>query len=289
MYRIGVDLGGTKTEAVLLDGDMAAVRRKRVPTPRDSYDGIVGSIAGLVSEIRGGAGGDCSVGICTPGAASARTGLVWNSNTRCLTGRPLRRDLEERLGQEVAMENDANCFALAEAVMGAARGYRTVFGVILGTGVGGGIVIDGAIHRGRSGAAGEWGHHTLRPGGNPCHCGRRGCAETYLSGPALEGRWSDLTGLRQPLADVVAGDLSAPRAARWKGEFLEDLGAALANVAAILDPDAIVLGGGVSNAPFLYDEGREAVHRHMLGGRADTPVLRNELGDSAGVFGACML
>ena len=286
MNRIGVDLGGTKIEAVLLDGDLAAVSRRRIPTPRDDYEGIIESIAGLVSEIRT---DPCTIGVCTPGAVSARTGLVKNSNTRCLTGRAMRQDLEGKLGQPVTMENDANCFAMAESRMGAARGHRIVFGVIMGTGVGGGIVIDGKVHRGRTDIAGEWGHHTLHRGGRPCHCGRRGCAEAYLSGPALEDRWADLTGRRRPVRDIVASDLSVPPASEWKGEFLENFGAALANVIDILDPDVIVMGGGVSNVPFLYDEGRDAVYGRVFSDYVDTPILRNRLGDSAGVFGAALL
>ncbi len=285
MNKIGVDLGGTKTEAVLLDDDLVAISRKRVPTPGDSYDGIVESVAGLVSELKT---GPCSVGVCTPGALSGQTGLIKNSNTQCLIGRPLRQDLEKKLGQRVAMENDANCFAMAEATMGAARGYRVVFGVIMGTGVGGGIVIDGRIHRGRTNIAGEWGHHLLHEGGNHCYCGRRGCAETYISGPALERRWTELTGLHQSTEDIVSG-LSGRHARQWKGEFMENFGTALANVIDILDPDAIVLGGGVSNVPFLYDEGRDAVYERVFSDLVDTPILQNGLGDSAGVFGACLL
>jgi len=283
--RIGVDLGGTKTEAVLLDDDLATVSRKRIPTPGDNYDEIVESIAGLVSEIRT---GECSIGICTPGAISKQTGLIKNSNTQCLIGRPLRQDLEKKLSQGIAMENDANCFAMAEAVMGAARDYGVVFGVIMGTGVGGGIIIDGKIHRGRTNIAGEWGHHLLHRDGNPCYCGRRGCVETYISGPALERRWADLTGLQQSLEDIVS-DLSGGHAKQWKDEFLENFGAALANVIDILDPDAIVLGGGVSNIPFLYDEGQSAVYKGVFSDLVDTPILQNKLGDSAGVFGASLL
>ncbi len=285
MNKIGVDLGGTKTEVVLLDEDLATVCRKRITTHKGSYDELVESVAGLISEIRT---GQCSIGVCTPGAVSRQTGLIKNSNTQCIIGRPLRQDLEKRLGQSVAMENDANCFAMAEATMGAAQGYGVVFGVIMGTGVGGGIVIDGRIHRGRTNIAGEWGHHLLHEGGNPCYCGRRGCTETYISGPALERRWTELTGLHQSTEDIVS-DLSGQHAKQWKGEFLENFGTALANVIDILDPDVIVLGGGVSNVSFLYDEGQRAVYERVFSDLVDTPVLQNRLGDSAGVFGACLL
>ncbi len=285
MDRIGVDLGGTKIEAVLLDDHLDAVSRKRIPTPHGSYDKVIESITGLVSEIRT---TESSIGVCTPGAVSEQTGLIKNSNMQCLIGMPLKHDLEERLGQDILMENDANCFAMAEATMGAATGYGMVFGVIMGTGVGGGIIVDGKIHRGRTSIAGEWGHHILYRNGNQCYCGRKGCVETYISGPALEMRWEQLTGLRQSTTNIVS-DLSGERAIQWKNEFLENFASALANVIDILDPDAIVLGGGVSNIPFLYDEGRDAVYERVFGDMTDTPILKNRLGDSAGVFGAGLL
>lgn len=287
MYRIGIDLGGTKTEGVLLDGSHDAVKRKRVPTPKNSYGKILDTIASLADELSRGIQ-DFSVGVCTPGAVSRASGLVTNSNTRCLAGRPLKRDLEDRLGRKIAMENDANCFAVAEATLGSARGFSFVFGVIMGTGVGGGIAIDGKIHRGRSNMAGEWGHHTLHPGGNPCYCGRAGCAETYLSGPALEGRWLELTGRHQALPEIVRS-LDDPAGRQFKDDWLENFGLGLANVVDILDPDVIVLGGGLSNIDFLYTEGRESVREKVFSDLADTPVLKNLLGDSAGVFGAALL
>ena len=285
MNKIGIDLGGSKTEAILLDADLVTISRKRIPTPKDNYNEIVESIASLVSEIKT---NECNIGICTPGAISKQTGLIKNSNTQCLIGKPLQQDLEKKLGQKIAMENDANCFAVAEATMGAAQDYGVVFGVIMGTGVGGGIVIDGKIHKGRTNIAGEWGHHMLHQNGNPCYCGRKGCVETYISGPALEKRWSEITGLQQSTEDIVS-DLTGQHAVQWKNEFLENFGTALANVIDILDPDAIVLGGGVSNVPFLYDEGKNTVYKKVFSDLVDTPILQNKLGDSAGVFGASLL
>ena len=282
MNKIGIDLGGTKTEAILLDDDLTVVYRKRVAT-YTHYTDIIESIVNLVSEIKS---NPCTIGICTPGTVSKQTGLIQNSNTQCLIGRPLQQDLEKRLGQKISMENDANCFTMAEAVMGAAKGYGVVFGVILGTGVGGGIAIDGKIHHGRTNIAGEWGHHTLYKNGNSCYCGHEGCVETYISGPALEKRWNDLTGLQQRLEDITS--FSGEQALCWKREFLDNFGTGLANVIDVLDPDAIVLGGGVSNMKFLYDEGKESVYSKALGD-IDTPILQNKLGDSAGVFGASLL
>lgn len=287
MHRIGVDLGGTKMEGVCLDESLRVVARKRIPTNQhDGYESIIRSIDSLVRDLAGKLN-DYSVGVCTPGAISRKTGLIKNSNTQCLIGMPLKDDLEKSLGRKITIENDANCFAMAEAAMGAAYGYGVVFGVIMGTGVGGGIVIDGRVHRGRTNIAGEWGHHTLHRGGRVCYCGRTGCVETYISGPALEKRWKDLTGRSMGLPEIVQSLDGV--GVQWKKEFLDDFGVALANVIDILDPDAIVLGGGLSNIDFLYTEGKEAVYRNVFSDMVDTPILKNKLGDSAGVFGAAVL
>jgi len=201
---------------------------------------------------------------------------------------PLKEDLKQALDQEIAIENDANCFALAEATLGAAKNHNVVFGVIIGTGVGGGIVINGEIHKGRTYIAGEWGHHTLRVNGNKCYCGKLGCVETYISGPALEKRWTELTGKTESLPSIIH-NLDTEKGQQWKKEFLENFGIGLANVIDILDPDVIVLGGGISNISFLYDEGRDAVYDKVFSDLVETPILKNQLGDSAGVFGASLL
>lgn len=286
MYRVGVDLGGTKTEAVLVGRDVRPIAEKRVPTP-DTYEGIISCISDLVRYVTRDIS-EFSIGVCTPGVASPGTGMMENSNTRCLAGRPLGDDLQRALGREIRTENDANCFAVAESTFGAARGYGVVFGVIMGTGVGGGLVVDGMLQHGRTGMAGEWGHHTLYPGGNQCYCGRQGCAETYLSGPALERRWQEITGKSLALPEIVSS-LGGRDGRKWKDEFLENFGLGLGNVINVLDPDAIVLGGGVSNVGFLYSEGRDSVYRHVFSDRVDTPILENMLGDSAGVYGAALL
>ena len=222
------------------------------------------------------------------GITDPNSGLIKNSNTQCLIGMPLKNDLEHILDQEILMENDANCFALAESLLGAAKGNEVVFGVIMGTGVGGGIVINGTIHKGRSNIAGEWGHHILHPNGNKCYCGKQGCVETYISGPALEHSWFEITGTKESLQSATQ-NLSSGKAEQWKNEFLENFGMALANVVDILDPDAIVLGGGGSNVSFLYDEGKKIVYEKVFNDLVNTPILKNKLGDSAGVFGACLL
>jgi fructokinase len=288
VHRIGIDLGGTKTEGVCLDDKLQTIQRRRIPTnQQNGYKSIVDTIVSLVDDLAKNIS-DYSIGICTPGAISKKTGLIKNSNTQCLIGMPLKDDLQKSLGKKIEMENDANCFTMAEATMGAAVKYDVVFGVIMGTGVGGGIVINGKIHKGRTYIAGEWGHHTLHQNGNKCYCGRAGCVETYISGPALEKRWRDLSGKESTLPEIIQ-NLSSQKAQQWKAEFLDDFGVGLANVIDILDPDAIVLGGGLSNIDFLYSEGRDAVYGNVFSDLVDTPILKNKLGDSAGVFGAALL
>jgi fructokinase len=287
LYKLGVDLGGTKTEAILLDEDLTVLERKRIQTPQNDYQGIINSISSLVLDISVNIS-DFSLGICTPGAISKQTGLIKNSNTQCLIGKPLKEDLEKKLGKKILMENDANCFAMAEAKMGSAKGFDVVFGVILGTGVGGGIVIDGKLHPGRTNIGGEWGHHTLHRNGNSCYCGKTGCVETYISGPSLEKHWTRLTGKSQTLPEILS-NINNEIGQKWKDEFLENFGYGLANVIDILDPDVIVLGGGLSNIDFLYTEGKESVYSKVFSDLVDTPILKNKLGDSAGVYGAAIL
>lgn len=287
LYKLGVDLGGTKTEAILLDENFNVLEKKRIPTPQNDYQQILDSISTLVLDLSKNIS-DFSLGICTPGAISKQTGLIKNSNTQCLIGRSLKEDLENLLEKKVSMENDANCFTMAEATLGAAMEFDLVFGVILGTGVGGGIVIDKKLYPGRTNIAGEWGHHTLHPNGNPCYCGKTGCVETYISGPSLEKQWTQLTGKSQTLPEILS-NFDNKIGKIWKEEFIENFGSGLANIIDILDPDAIVLGGGLSNIDFLYTEGKESVYDKVFSDLVDTPILQNKLGDSAGVFGACML
>lgn len=289
MNKIGIDLGGTKIEGILLDDSFNVVERTRIPTQQEKgYKSIINSIVSLVEELKIKASDNVTIGVSAPGAISKKSGLIKNSNTQCLIGMPLKEDLKQALDQEIAIENDANCFALAEATLGAAKNHKVVFGVIMGTGVGGGIVINGEIHKGRTYIAGEWGHHTLRINGNKCYCGKLGCVETYISGPALEKRWTELTGKTESLPSIIH-NLDAEIGQQWKKEFLENFGIGLANVIDILDPDVIVLGGGISNISFLYDEGRDAVYDKVFSDLVETPILKNQLGDSAGVFGASLL
>ena len=289
MNKIGIDLGGTKIEGILVDETFETIERKRIPTNQDDgYDSILQSIKNLILELTHESDEKFSIGICTPGALSLNSGLIKNSNTQCLIGKDLRNDLQNILHHDVSIENDANCFALAEARLGAGKNSNIVFGVIMGTGVGGGIIIDGKIHHGRTNIAGEWGHHCLHDEGNSCYCGNRGCVETYISGPALEKNWSQLSNLNQSLPEIIQ-NTDNPNFVNWKKTFLDNFGLSLANVIDILDPDMIILGGGVSNIDFLYDEGKNLVYEKVFSDTIDTPIVKNNLGDSAGVFGACLL
>jgi len=288
--KIGIDLGGTKIEGIFLDDKLNVIERTRIPTQQEKgYNSIIDSIVSLVNSLKKNSDDTVSIGVSAPGAISKKTGLIKNSNTHCLIGMSLKEDLEQALKQKIALDNDANCFTMAEAAMGAAKEYNVVFGVILGTGVGGGIVINGNLHRGRTNIAGEWGHHTLRIDGNKCYCGKLGCVETYISGPALEKRWTTLTGKTEALPSIIQNIDDTKSGLQWKKEFLENFAIGLANVIDILDPDVIVLGGGVSNIPFLYDEGRDYVYDKVFSDLVETPILKNQLGDSAGVFGASLL
>ena len=289
MNKIGIDLGGTKIEGIITNENYKTIARKRIPTNQEKgYSSILESIQSMVLELSQESDDKFSIGICTPGALSLDSGLIKNSNTQCLIGRDLQNDLKNILHCDISIENDANCFALAEAKLGAGKNSNLVFGVIMGTGVGGGIIINGQIHRGRTNIAGEWGHHCLHTGGNSCYCGNKGCVETYISGPALENKWSEMTNQNQSLSEIMKNS-DNPNFDNWKKTFLDNFGLALANVIDILDPDTIVLGGGVSNIDFLYNEGKNTVYEKVFSDIIDTPIIKNELGDSAGVFGACML
>ncbi|TMB56404.1 MAG: ROK family protein [Deltaproteobacteria bacterium] len=291
MRALGVDLGGTKIEGAVLDEALRPVHRVRVATERArGYDHIVDRVAEVVAALRPHALEVRLVGIGTPGSLSARDGTLKNSNTTCLNGRPVHADLERRLGLPVRLENDANCFALAEARGGAAQGHALVFGLILGTGVGGGLVIDGRVRAGPQHIAGEWGHHAIDPAGPECYCGQRGCVETLLSGPALEAAYRAAGGAAAPAAEIAARAAAGEAtAAAVVQRYLDWFGRALANVIDILDPDVVVVGGGLSNLDVLYTQGRDAVARYVFNDELTTPIVANRLGDSAGVIGAALL
>jgi fructokinase len=289
--RIGIDLGGTKIEGVVLDADNQPVFRQRVATESaNGYDHILERLAFVAEACRREAPECTTIGIGTPGALSSRDGTMKNSNTTCLNGRHLREDLIARLGLPIILENDANCFALAEAVAGAGRAGALVFGVILGTGVGGGIVYRGELWKGPQHLAGEWGHHAIDPAGPACYCGQRGCVETLIAGPAVEGNYRRLTGASLSMTALVAAHRGGDAAATQVFlHFIDRFGRAVANLIDILDPDVVVLGGGLSNIDELYSSGRDAVARYVFNDELQTPIRRNQLGDSAGVIGAALL
>lgn len=290
-HRVGIDLGGTKIEGVVLDPAGGVVVRRRVPTESDrGYEHLVDRCATLARELLVLAPGCDGVGVGTPGAVSHRTQRMKNSNTTCLNGRDLPGDLTRAIGVRVLVENDANCFALAEAVTGAGRGHMLVFGVIMGTGVGGGIVHRGELLRGAQSIAGEWGHHAIDPVGPACYCGQRGCVERYISGPAVEEAYRLRTGEAVRMDGIVTrARAGEPHAKVVFDEFVDRFGRALANVVSILDPDVVVLGGGLSNIDELYDAGRDAVARYVFNDELRTPIVRHTLGDAAGVLGAALL
>ena len=293
-HRIGIDLGGTKIEIVALAPDGGVSLRRRVATPPGGYEATIAAVADLVRQAERELGGEASVGAAIPGAISPATGLVKNANSTALNGRPLDRDLAALLGRPVRVENDANCFALSEAADGAGAGFGTVFGVILGTGCGGGIVVNGAVLEGRQRVAGEWGHNPLpwpRPEelpGPACWCGRCGCIETWLSGPGLA---SDCDGPAARDARTLPGRAAGGdgRAAAALARHADRLARGLAHVVNLLDPDCIVLGGGLSNMEHLYTELPALLPRLVFSDSCDTPILRNRHGDSSGVRGAAWL
>lgn len=293
--RIGIDLGGTKIEILALDDHGREVHRRRVPTPREDYDGTVRAIAGLVDAVEA-AHGPASVGIGIPGAVSPLTGLVKNANSVWLIGRPLGDDLARALKRQVRLANDANCFALSEAVDGAAAGAGVVFGVIIGTGTGGGLVVQGRVLTGANAIAGEWGHNPLpwpddaeRPG-PPCYCGRRGCIETFLSGPGLARDYEVAAGEALAVPDIVE------RAVRGDGcaeatlaRYERRLAKALASVVNIVDPDVIVLGGGLSRIDRLYHRVPDLWGEYVFSDVVATRLVPPRHGDASGVRGAAWL
>jgi fructokinase len=294
--QIGIDLGGTKIGGLALDASTPVAVRRRVATPRD-YAGTLDAIARLVAELEAEAERPGSVGVGIPGVVTHATGLVKNANSTWLIGRPLLADLEALLSRPVRVANDANCFTLSEAIDGAGRAFETVFGVILGTGVGGGIAIRQRIHEGPNQIAGEWGHNPLpwmteeeRAAAPECYCGKLGCVETFLSGPAFERDYALAGAAQRGSQDIVrAAAVGDPHAVRTLARYQDRLARALAAVINLLDPDAIVLGGGMSNLPDLASAVSAALPRYVFSDTVLTRVLLNAHGDSSGVRGAAWL
>jgi fructokinase len=292
MIRMGIDLGGTKIEGIVLDEQGHELFRKRVETlSEQGYRPILQRIKSLYDDLAASVSGlPHTIGIGTPGVWSPRTGLMKNSNTVCMNGQPVRADLQALLGRPIEMQNDANCFAMAEALLGAGRGKKLVFGVIMGTGCGGGIVHKGEVITGPQGIAGEWGHMSINPEGPLCFCGKRGCVETYISGGGLQRLYRAQFGVQKSFFEIELdyhrGD---PQAVQFIGEFFVHFGRAVANLIDILDPDVVVLGGGVSKFNDVYTKGVAEVAKFVFNDTLETPIIKHEIGDSAGVIGAALV
>ncbi len=294
-YKMGIDLGGSKTEVIVLDPEQRPVYRERVVTPVDSYVEILTMLADLVNGIQAELKCDMSIGIGIPGAISPGSGLLRNSNTVCMNGQPFLSDLQDRLEREVRIENDANCFTLSEALGGAAQGYQVVFGVIIGTGTGGGLVIDGKLINGPHSITGEWGHNPLpwlrsEDGAPGCYCGKTACIETFLSGPGFAHNYKihsgNLLTSEEIIAAAAAGDSSC---CTMLDLYHDQMARALAHVINMLDPHAIVLGGGMSNIDSIYREVPRLLPAYVFSDFVETPILPAERGDASGVYGAALL
>lgn len=294
--RIGIDLGGTKIEALAIDGQGTELTRHRIDTPREDYKATIAAMAGLVRRIEQETGNTGAVGAGIPGSVSSLTGLVKNANSTWLNGKPLDRDLSFALNREVRVANDANCLAVSEATDGAAAGKRVVFGVILGTGCGGGVAIDGRLHTGPNGVGGEWGHNPLpwargdELPGPECYCGQRGCLETWISGTGVSLDHKRVTGREQTTHEIMeAYKTGNPDAVATVERFVDRLTRGLAHIINMLDPDIFVFGGGLSKAEHLYREIPERLPRYVFGREAATPIVPARYGDSSGVRGAAWL
>ena len=294
--RIGIDLGGTKIEGIALASDGRTLLRQRVPTPRDNYDATVQAIVDLVNSIEREIGSQGTVGIGTPGAVSPATGRIKNSNSTWVNGRALVEDLTSRLNRPLRLDNDANCFALSEALDGGGAGARVVFGVILGTGTGGGVIVDGRPLVGVNAVGGEWGHNPLpwptpeETPGPPCYCGQRGCLETFLSGPGLSRDYEADTGTWRSAPDIAqAARDDEPAATAALERYGDRLARGLATVINLIDPEIVVLGGGLSNLESLYAQVPALWTKYVFSDRVDTQLVRPVHGDSSGVRGAAWL
>lgn len=290
----GLDIGGTKVECAVAPADDVCtpiVRKRALTEASRGYEHVLSTIAHLVTSISKEIGSTPSrIGVSCCGAENPSTGLMKNCNATCLNGKPFPTDLSKRLDAETRFLNDANSLALAEALLGAAQGASVVFGIILGSGVGGGIIIDGKVLHGRHGIGGEWGHNVVDPSGPQCYCGKSGCLEHYISGPALEAFYRELSGTAIPLSEIYSRSTRRePHAEATINRLITIFGEALSRVINILDPDVVVLGGGVSNIPSLYQEIHREVSRHIFNDVVETSIVQNKLGDSAGVFGAMLM
>jgi len=293
----GIDLGGTKIECAVLDSNLDTIVRKRIATEADKgYPHILSQIKKLIDQVSNEIGERPSgIGFATPGVLEPETKMMKNCNTVCMNGMPMKDDLEKTLNLSIKLENDANCFALAETLMGSGKNYplaEVIFGVILGTGVGGGLIVNKKIIEGRHGLGGEWGHNILEENGDLCYCGKRGCVEKVISGPGLQTYYTRISGKSLSLKDILQkhSEKSDEHATATIERLLENYGKAISVLVNIIDPDLFVIGGGVGNIDLLYTEGYERIKKYVFNnGKLTTPICKPALGDSAGVFGAALL
>jgi len=294
-YRLGIDLGGTKTEVVVLDQHNSAVFSKRVPTPMNSYDDILALLSSLVTDAETIVGQKLPIGIGTPGAISPRNGLLRNSNTVCMNGRAFKEDFEKILQRNVHIQNDANCFALSEAIHGAGQNYRVVFGIIIGTGTGAGLVVNGQLINGPHAITGEWGHnplpwHTQQDGKPSCYCGKKACIETFLSGRGLSTNFFSRHSVELSSEQIVIQSrLGDNHCLNAMNAYLDQMARALAHVINMIDPDVIVLGGGMSNIREIYQQLPNRLADYVFSDYVETPILPATHGDASGVLGAALL
>jgi fructokinase len=290
-YHIGIDLGGTKIEIAILDANLIPKYKKRLPTESaKGAEHIIRKISLLYEDAKESIkGASHSIGVGTPGSLCIDKGLMRNSNTLCLNGLPLKKLIEAKIQHEIYVENDANCFALAEAVMGAGKGHSLVFGVIMGTGCGGGFVINQSIRIGPQQIAGEWGHTVINTNGPECYCGKRGCVETYISGGGLEKILRENNIYHTTAEQFLNKKTFTEKDHIILNNFYANFGFALGNVINTIDPDIVVLGGGLSNHSGLYDAGKKLAYNKIFHEHPTTPIVKNMLGDSAGVIGAALL
>ncbi|MFT5206626.1 MAG: fructokinase [Candidatus Omnitrophota bacterium] len=292
MHKIGIDLGGTKCEGVILNQANKEVYRERVPTHQENgYQAILMTVQTLynklVQQLRG---ASHTIGIGTPGSISPKSGLMRNSNTLALNDKDLLNDLNDLIKHDLIVENDANCFTLAEALLGEFKSDKLTFGVILGTGCGGGFVRDKRLMTGLTGNSGEWGHSSIDPDGPDCYCGKKGCVETYISGGGAQNRYFEMTGHQATMEEIIQGYRDQkPPATEFMKQYFNWFGRALSNVVNIIDPDIIIIGGGLSNMREIYNEGQTAFEQCIFSDYYPNKIQKNSLGDSAGVLGAAML
>lgn len=291
-YKIGMDLGGTKTEGIILDPEDKEIYRKRIPTNQENgYPNLINYLGDFYDEmVREIGDRPHTFGIGTPGSVSKKTGLMKNANITCMNGQPFVQDFEKRIKKDFCLQNDSNCFVMAEANFGAGKGKKRVFGAIMGTGIGGGMIFDGKLISGLQSLAGEWGHSIINSTGAPCYCGKIGCIETYISGKGIENKYFALTGQKLSMIEIVKTyRLGDDTAKVIMSEFFVYFGKAVSNLITILDPDIIILGGGLSNIDELYTIGVNKVKDYIFNDDLETPIVRNKCGDSAGVLGAALI